>query len=232
MVQTAPEQPSDLALIQRAAGGDAQALEQLMRRHNQRLFRAARGILHNDSEAEEAIQDAWWNAWQHCKEFRADAQPLTWLTRIAINEALMRLRRNKTRAAVIQPTAADADGTRPPEEERVMADESTRPENQLARQQLRQLIETRVNELPDKYRSVFMLRGIEGLTFTEVGALLHLSQPTARVRYLRARRLLRKALRDDIDVSASDAFEFAGARCDRVVAAVRQRLERARTGGS
>lgn len=224
---------TDLALIQRAAAGDVKAFDLLMHRHNQRLFRAARGILHDDAEAEEAIQDAWWNAYQHFKEFRADAEPLTWLTRIAINEALGRLRRNKSRAAVIQPLeAGDENEGRPSQEELMPAPESIRPENQVARKQLRRLIEARVNELPDKYRSVFMLRGVEGLEFGEVASLLGLTQTAVRVRFMRARGLLRKALQGDMDFSASDAFEFAGARCDRVVAGVHARLKAAGVKGA
>ncbi|TAN11319.1 MAG: RNA polymerase sigma factor [Burkholderiaceae bacterium] len=224
---------TDLALVQRAASGDVRAFDLLMHRHNQRLFRAARGILHDDAEAEEAIQDAWWNAYQHFKEFRADSEPLTWLTRIAINESLARLRRNKSRAAVIQPLdASDESEDRPSQEERMPAPESIRPENQVARKQLRGLIESRVNELPDKYRSVFMLRGIEGMEFGDVASLLGLSPATVRVRFMRARGLLRKALQGDMDFSASDAFEFAGARCDRVVAGVHARLKAAGVKGA
>lgn len=216
---------TDLALVQRAAGGDVKAFDLLMHRHNQRLFRAARGILHDDAEAEEAIQDAWWNAYQHFHQFRADSEPLTWLTRIAINESLQRLRRNKSRVAVVQPfEGGDETEDRPSQEERMPAPESIHPENRVARKQLSGLIELHVNELPDKYRSVFMLRGIEGMDFSEVASLLGLSAATVRVRFMRARGLLRKALQGDMDFSASDAFEFAGVRCDRVVAGVHARL--------
>jgi RNA polymerase sigma-70 factor (ECF subfamily) len=216
---------TDLALVQCAAGGDVKAFDRLMHRHNQRLFRAARGILRNDADAEEAIQDAWWNAYQHFGQFRADSEPLTWLTRIAVNESLQRLRRNKSRVALVRPfEGGDETEDQPSQEERMPAPESTHPENQVARQQLSRLIELHVDELPDKYRSVFMLRGIEGMDFSDVASLLGLSAATVRVRFMRARGLLRKALQTEMDFSVRDAFEFAGVRCDRVVAGVFARL--------
>ena len=220
---------TDLVLIQRAAAGDVKAFDLLMHRHNQRLFRAARGILHDDAEAEEAIQDAWWNAYQHFKEFRADAEPLTWLTRIAINQALMHQRRNKSRDAVIQPTDPDGarvadDGTAIPDENSMQASDTREPDHMVARGEVRALIEARINELPDRYRAVFMLRGVEGMDYAEIAKALGLSQTAVRVRYMRARRMLRKTLQQDLEMSAGDAFSFAGARCDRIVANVHARL--------
>jgi RNA polymerase sigma-70 factor (ECF subfamily) len=220
----------DLELVHRAATGDERAFDALMKRHNQRLYRAARGVLHDEPDAEEAVQEAWWKAYNHLAEFHGDAQPITWLTRIVINEALMRHRRNKTRDAVIQPVGQNADDNDSAEvalENSIMAPESTQPEQKASRGELRALIEARIDELPDRYRAVFMLRGVEGLSFAEIATTLGLTQTTVRVRFMRARGLLRKALHQDIDVSAEGAFSFAGERCDRIVAGVHARMQAA-----
>lgn len=216
----------DLTLMQRSAAGDMHAFEVLMQRHNQRLYRAARGILRNDADAEEAVQEAWLKAYKHLHDFQGRAAPLTWLTRITINEALMSQRKNKSRDAIIQPSESDD------HVDRLMATQGdlmnllnpAQTDQLVWRKELRQLIETRIDELPVHYRAVFMLRGVEGLSFGEVAASLDLSQATVRVRYMRARRLLKKALQQDIDQSAGQAFSFAGERCDRIVAGVRARL--------
>lgn len=221
----------DLELVRRAAAGEMRAFDLLMKRHNQRLYRAARGILRNEPDAEEAVQEAWWKAYNHLAEFHGDAQPITWLTRITINEALMRQRRNKSRDAVIQPNGSDADDDDKDSEvtleNSIMEPESSQPEQRVSTGELRAMIEARIDELPDHYRAVFMLRGVEGLSFAEIASTLGLTQATVRVRFMRARRLLRAALHQDIDVSAGNAFSFAGARCDRIVAGVHARLRAA-----
>lgn len=219
----------DLTLVQRAAAGHVGAFDVLMQRHNQRLYRAARGILRDEAEAEEAVQDAWWKAYQHLREFRGDASPLTWLTRIAINEALMRQRQNKTHAGRIQAYGSDeeADQIIAAQGDTMTLIRPAQPDQLASDTELRRLIEARIDELPDRYRAVFMLRGVEGLSFAEIAAILHLSQTTARMRFMRARGLMRKALQQDIDLSAGDAFSFAGERCDRIVAGVHARMRAA-----
>ncbi len=224
----------DLTLVQQAAAGDLAAFDALMHRHNQRLYRAARGILRNEAETEEAVQDAWWKAYQHLRDFRGDASPLTWLTRIAINEALMRQRRNKTRDAIIQPLGTNEQA------EHIIATQGdfmalirpAQPDQLASATELRRLIEARIDALPDRYRAVFMLRGVEGLSFAEVAATLELPQATVRVRFMRARRLLAKGLQQDIDLSAGNAFSFAGERCDRIVAGVHARMRAAGIPGA
>ncbi|CAM5184263.1 RNA polymerase sigma-70 factor OS=Castellaniella defragrans OX=75697 GN=HNR28_000892 PE=3 SV=1 [Castellaniella defragrans] len=219
----------DLALIGEAAGGEVQAFDRLMRRHNQRLYRAARSILHDEAEAEDAVQDAWWKAYNHLRDFRSEASPATWLTRIAVNEALMRRRRNRTREAVIQSMDADLqeqDIMPTPYDSSVTPGDAA-PDRQAWSAELRGLIEQHIDALPDRYRAVFMLRGVEDLSSAEVSAALGIPEATVRVRYMRARRLLRDALRGEVDLHARDAFSFAGERCNRIVAGVHARIQAA-----
>jgi RNA polymerase sigma-70 factor (ECF subfamily) len=223
---TDPTSVDDLTLMQQAAAGDMRAFDALMQRHNQRLYRAARGILRNEADAEEAVQEAWLKAYRHLHEFQGKAAPLTWLMRITINEALMCQRRNKSRDAIIQPVESDEqmDHLIVTQGDFMNRLNPAQPDQLVSRTELRRLIEARIDELPDRYRAVFMLRGVEGLSFAEVAATLDLPQATVRVRYMRARRLLHKALQQDIDLSAGNAFSFAGERCDRIVAGVHARL--------
>lgn len=216
----APED-SDAGLAARAAGGDAQAFALIMRRHNQLLFRTARSILRSDDEAEDALQEAYLRAWRAIGGFRDEARLSTWLVRIVINEALARLRR---RGAQVIPldTAIDASsGTGEPWEE---ADPDLQPERITMRQEIRNLIERRIDRLPEAYRTVFVLRAVEEMSVSETAAALQLNEATVRTRFLRARGMLREHLSRDIDVALGDAFSFAGARCDRIVAGVLARL--------
>lgn len=219
----------DSILFQDAAGGDVAAFDRLMRRYNQRMYRTARSILHNEMDAEEAVQEAWWKAYNHLQDFRGDARPTTWLTRIVVNEALMLARRNKSRAAVIQsiePTAHD-DAIMPSHNPSTVVPATAQPDQQAWRAELRALIEQQIDALPDLYRAVFMLRGVEDMPSAEVAAILDLSEATVRVRYMRARRLLQDALKAHVALGVGDAFSFAGARCDRIVAGVHRRMREA-----
>ncbi|MFA5522295.1 MAG: RNA polymerase sigma factor [Castellaniella sp.] len=223
----------DGALVARAAQGDVAAFTALMRRYNQRLFRTARAILHNDSDAEEAVQEAWWKAWQHLAGFRGDAAVSTWLTRIAANEALMRRRRNEARGKVIQSvdaTIVEEAGMSLPELPSLQS-LVPGPDDQASRAELRRILEAHISALPDKYREVFMLRGVEEMPSAEVAELLGIPEATVRVRYLRARRRLQTGLKGLMDSHAREAFSFAGPRCDRIVAAVHARLAEAGVAG-
>ena len=219
----------DFALIAKAAEGDTRAFDVLMRLHNQQIYRAVRSILHDEAEAEDAVQDAWWKAYTHLQDFRGNAQPATWLTRIAINEALMRLRRNKSRNSVIQsmPENLPEQDNMPNYEPQFASSEASRPEHLTWRAELRRLIERRIDALPDMYRTVFMLRAVDGVPASEVAIALGLPEATVRVRYMRARRLMQTALRQDIDSNTTEAFSFAGDRCDRIVAGVHARMRAA-----
>ena len=214
----------DAALVARVALREEAALREMMRRYNQRLFRTARAILRDDAEAEEAVQEAWMKAIRGIDGFRAEAKLSTWLTRIAANEALMRLRRLRRGAEPI-PLSADAAEAHDPEalEEPMSAS----PEGQAMRAQVRRIVETRIDALPEVFRTVFVLRAVEELTVEETAQALGIPEATVRSRFFRARGLLRESLAREMDLAVEDAFAFAGERCDRITRAVLERLSHA-----
>jgi RNA polymerase sigma-70 factor (ECF subfamily) len=210
----------DNALIAQAATGDARAFEALMRRYNRMLFRTARAILRDDAEAEDALQEAYLQAYRSLASFRAEAKLSTWLARIVANEALMRRRKQTRRADILPMQSADT-----PEVEQVMqTDSDNAPDMRAARGEMRRLLEAQIDALPETYRTVFMLRAVEELSAEETAAVLEIPAATVRTRLFRARSLLREALAQKIDLACEDAFSFAGERCDRVVAGVLARL--------
>jgi RNA polymerase sigma-70 factor (ECF subfamily) len=184
------------------------------------LFRTARAILRDDAEAEDALQEAYIQAYRALGSFRGDAELSTWLARIVANEALQRLRKRARRAEIVplQP-AADAELEQVSDTDRDKA-----PEMSAARAEMRRLLESQIDALPDAYRAVFMLRAVEELSVEETAAVLGLEPATVRTRLFRARSMLREALAQKIDLACEDAFSFAGERCDRVVARVLARL--------
>jgi len=189
-----------------------------MRRHNPRLFRAARAILKDDGEAEDALQDAYLEAYRHMADFRGDAQVATWLTRIVINRSLMRLRSQKRHRNVVSIDAGRAPESETPLE---VADARAEPPADAAwRAEMRRLIERRIDELPLDFRTVFVLREVEDLSVEDVAASLEIPEATVRSRLFRARAKLRASLARDLDMASADAFSFNGARCDRIVARV------------
>ncbi|WET42344.1 RNA polymerase sigma factor [Citrobacter enshiensis] len=215
----------DPDLVSRAALGDTSAFTEIMRRHNRLLFRTARSILKNDAEAEDALQEAYLNAWRALKGFRSEATLSTWLVRIVVNESLGRLRR-KT-ASVIPLDAAmnaiDSD---------IQASLSDNPEHHpdyaVMQTQMRQLLEARIDLLPEAFRTVFMLRAVEELSVEQISHALDIPEATVRTRFFRARSLLREGLASQMDIALNDTFAFDGARCDRIVAGV---LDRAKAEG-
>jgi RNA polymerase sigma-70 factor (ECF subfamily) len=200
----------DTELIARILSGDMRALETLMRLHNRTLYRTARAILRDDTEAQDAVQEAYLQAYRKLGTFRGESKLSTWLVRITANEALMRRRRN--------PRPAEA-----PQQEAVC--EAPGPQDNAERAELRRLLEARIDALPDGYRAVFVLRALEELSVEETAAALAIPLATVRSRYFRARGLLRTWLAGDIDTTLADAFAFAGARCDRIVREVLARLQ-------
>jgi RNA polymerase sigma-70 factor (ECF subfamily) len=216
-IPTQVERMDDTELVTRIKAGDMSALEALMRRHNRALYRTARAILRDDMEAEDAVQEAYIRAYRALATFRGESKLSTWLVRIVANEALMRRRRN-TRSAQVLPMDATAIPDETP-----MSDEPG-PESEAMRGQMRKVLEARIDALPDGYRAVFVLRALEELTVEETAAALEIPDATVRTRYFRARGLLRESLARDIDRSLEDAFGFAGARCDRIVANVLKRI--------
>jgi RNA polymerase sigma-70 factor (ECF subfamily) len=192
-----------------------------MRRHNQLLFRTARSILKSDDETEDALQEAYLRAWRAIGSFREDARLSTWLARIVINESLGRLRR---RSALVIPLDTAVSATGETVESQVPDDPDHRPERIAMREEIRQLIERRIDRLPDAYRTVFVLRAVEEMSVADTAAVLDLTEATVRTRFLRARGMLRECLSRDIDLAVDDAFSFDGARCDRIVVGVLARL--------
>jgi RNA polymerase sigma-70 factor (ECF subfamily) len=216
---------TDDELARLASQGDEAALEVIMRRHNRLLFRTARSILKVDAEAEDALQEAYLRAWRALPTFRAECKLSTWLVRIVSNEALGRLRR---RAASVIPFDATMDMADSDVERSMDDDSDQRPESIAMRSDVRRLVEARIDMLPQAFRTVFVLRAVEEWSVEEVSEALQLPVATVRTRYFRARGLLREGLSRDIDLAMSDAFSFAGARCDRIVAAVLAELAEGR----
>jgi RNA polymerase sigma-70 factor (ECF subfamily) len=211
----------DAQLAARVAQGDHGAFEALMRRHNRALFRTARAILRDDAEAEDALQEAYLQAYRTLGSFRGEARLSTWLARVVANEALMRLRKQVRRSAIVplQPGVAV-------EEINQIAETSMdkEPETSARRAEVRKLLEQRIDALPGAYRAVFMLRAVEEYSVEETAAILQIPEATVRSRFFRARSLLREGLASEVDLACEDAFGFAGERCDRVVASVLARL--------
>lgn len=202
--------PEDADLVTAVLGGDKSAYETLIRRHNQRLFRAARAIVRDDDEAEDVVQQVWVAAYQGLAGFRGESALTTWLTRIVVNEALARRRRQKKgeqHLALID------------EEARAVTDGRT-PEEAAAAGELGRLLEAHIDRLPDIYREVLVLRDVEEMTTAETAACLGVSEETVRVRLHRARRDLQGSLSEAVGSSLPNAFRFAGARCDRIAAHV------------
>ena len=207
---------SDLLLVQRSLARDAGAFRTIIKTYNQRLYRIARGILRNDAEAEDVVQEAYVRAFASLAAFRGDASLATWLSRIVINEALGRLR--KRRRIVAMPENPEAQVIRFP------LNPSDDPERTMAQRQILALVERATDSLPDIYRVVFVARVIEGLSMEETADLLGVRPETVKTRLHRARTLLRKALDDEIGPVLLDAFPFAGRRCERLTEAVMRRL--------
>ena len=218
----------DVELVGLSMAGDDAAFSRIMRRYNRLLFRTARSILKNDDDAQEVLQEAYLRAWRALASFRADAKLSTWLVRIVINEALGWLRSQGSRESRIVPLHAVRDSEMPTAEMQMPANPDDQPERLLMRAQVRQQIEARIDALPDAFRTVFMLRGVQEMSVEEVAFALNIPEATVRTRFFRARDLLRKGLSRDIDVAMSDAFSFAGRRCDRIVESVLTRIARER----
>ena len=205
---------TDEEIVHRVSSGDVEMFEVLMRRYNQRLYRTARAILQDDAEAEDAVQQTYLNAYRHLDQFEGRAQFSTWLTRIAVYEALARRRRVGG-----NPTSSH-DGL-----VETAASPSPDPERQAYGKELNVLLESALAGLPDGYRSVFMLREVDGLSTAETARHLRITDATVKTRLHRAKGLLQRKLHA---VTPAEAFSFDGVRCDRLVAGVMRRLAGAR----
>ena len=214
--------PSDDAeLVRRARARDSAAFRTIMERHNRRLYRIARSILRNDSEAEDAVQEAYVNALTHLGGFRGDSSLATWLSRITMNEALGRLRRKRSAMDLETFEAQRTEAQIIKFPQMVTSDD---PERTMAQREILQLVERATDRLPEIFRIVFMTRMIEGMSIEETANLLDLPFDTVKTRLHRARRLVREELDKQIGPVLMDAFPFAGRRCERMTNAVLHRL--------
>lgn len=211
-----PEGIADLALAARVASGDGAAFELVMRRYNRRLYRIARSVLRNAADAEDALQEAYLVAYRAMDGFRGEASLATWLSRLVLNHCLARRRRQQRRDNIV--TLVPDDSLQ--ESAEVAAPDADGPDRALVRSELRELLEQRVEALPEVFRTVFMLRCVEELSVEETAELLSIPEATVRSRHFRARSLLRESLAQDIDMAHDGLFGFDGERCDRIVARV------------
>jgi RNA polymerase sigma-70 factor (ECF subfamily) len=213
---SAPVSPlSDVEVVGQVRAGNAALFEILMRRHNQRIYRAVRAVLKDEHEVEDVMQQAYINAYTHLDQFEERSQFSTWLTRIALNEAFKRRRkRPQSQSTAVRPHV-EADRAEPME---TIASAQPDPERQAYARELSRVLERAVDALPDTYRAVFMLRDIEGLSTSETGAGLGLGEEAVKTRLHRARALVRQAITADLGGAAALAFQFNAPRCDRVVA--------------
>lgn len=201
---------SDEEIVKRVLEGDTAVFELIIRRYNQRLFRATRAILRNDSEAEDVMQDAYVRAFVHLHQFAGEAKFSTWLTKIAVYEALGRLRRAKRQ-----------------EELSEAMNSSDNPERVAYGHELRSAIESAVDALPPLYRTVFVLREVEELSVAETADCLGISEENVKTRSHRARLLLQSRLEGALGAAAREAFSFMGYRCDRMTSSVMERIRTA-----
>jgi RNA polymerase sigma-70 factor (ECF subfamily) len=215
-VDAVASEQTDEDVVRLVLDGNTALFELLMRRHNERVYRAARAIVRDDQEAEDVMQQAYVNAFVHLRQFNGAARFATWLTRIAVNESLARLRiRGKyetfddEQASVKMLTSVSS----PPDPERV-----------AFAGELRSLLEWAIDTLPVGLRAVFVLREVEGFNTSEVAAILDVSEDVVKTRLSRGRAALRRVLVRRTGVAAPEVFRFYRPRCDRVVAAVLPRI--------
>ena len=219
--QIAPAATSDAELVRRARGRDEAAIRLILQANNRRLYRLARGILRNDSEAEDVVQETYVRAFTHLEDFRGDSSLATWLGRIAINEALGRLRRRRSTVewTLLPPGTLEAQIIQFP-----LSAASQDPEKSMAQREIQHVVEHAIDELPDAFRIVFITRVIEGMNVEETAEILELKPETVKTRLHRARTMLRENVERKIGPIVMEAFPFAGKRCERLTEAVLKRL--------
>jgi RNA polymerase sigma-70 factor (ECF subfamily) len=208
---------SDLELVGGVLAGETGFFETLMRRYNQRVFRASRAILRDDAEAEDVAQEAWVRAFQHLRQFEGRASFSTWLTRIAVHEALRRAGRRRKNEEIDAMEESRKDAL-------PQLSATGTPEQSASANEARSLLESSIDALPDLYRQIFVLRDVEEMSTTEAAECLGISEENVKTRLHRARALLRKELYQRTGARSTAAFQFMGARCDRLVRAVLGRI--------
>ena len=208
---------TDEQVVVEVLRGHTALFEVLMRRHNERIYRAARAIVRDEREAEDVMQQAYVNAYAHLRQFDGRARFSTWLTRIAVHEALRRVRRRPTLASLDSPGHSTVECPMP-------AAPSPDPERQAFSRELHALLESAIDALPDGSREVFMLRQVEGMSTGDVAETLDVTEDVVKTRLSRARAALRRDLLQRAGIASPEAFRFLRPRCDRVVAAVLARI--------
>jgi RNA polymerase sigma-70 factor (ECF subfamily) len=219
--QIAPAGAIDAELVRRARARDEAAVRAIMQANNRRLYRIARSILRNDSEAEDVVQETYVRAFTHLQDFRGDSSLATWLARIAMNEALGRLRRQRPAVewTSLPPGVLEAQIIQFPH-----SANSEDPEKSMAQRQIQHVVEHAIDELPDAFRIVFITRVIEGMNVEETAEILGLKPETVKTRLHRARTMLRDNVEKKIGPVVMEAFPFAGKRCERLTAAALKKL--------
>jgi RNA polymerase sigma-70 factor, ECF subfamily len=207
---------TDEDAVRRVLSGDTASYELIMRRYNQRMFRVARSIIGDDSEAEDVVQETYVLAYEHLAQFAGRAKFSTWLTRIAVHEAIARQRRRKS-----MPTV---DLTDPSNVDLEPLMESQQPEEHACSRELEAVLTRAIDHLPSDLRTVFTMRMVEELDTEETAACLDITAANVKVRLHRARALLRQQIDDQIGTSVRKTYQFDGERCDRIVKTVMQRL--------
>jgi RNA polymerase sigma-70 factor (ECF subfamily) len=206
----------DEKIIERVLAGDEPLYELLVRRYNQRLYRVVRGVLRDDAEAEDVMQEAYWRAYQHLREFEGRSSFSTWLIRIGVHEALARAKKNgRTVASDFEDESAGAEAIAPSEGS---------PEMKFAETETRALLEQAILGLPEQYRMVLMMRDVEQLSTTETAEALEISEENVKVRLHRARAMVRRDLFERVGATSAAAFQFGASRCDRVTSEVMRRV--------
>jgi len=214
-----PQMPDEALLIERARRRDPDAIRCIMKDNNQRLFRAAWSVLRDHSDAEDTVQEAYLKAFTSIDDFAGQSSLSTWLTRIVVNAAL-----DRRRAAVRRRQALASLDVAILEDQRALRRASeggySSPEVQLARADLSRTLKAAVEALPDAYRSVFVLRDVEGMTVCETAAVTSLTESVVKVRLFRARRILREKLDAELGELLADTLSFDGADCEAMTARV------------
>jgi RNA polymerase sigma-70 factor (ECF subfamily) len=214
---------SDDEVVARIRAGELDLYEILMRRHNQNVYRAVRAIVRDEGEVEDVVQEAYFCAYRHLASFQGRARFSTWLVRIAVNGALDRRRR---RARVVALSPAVEDRLTAEDGPSIGGSDRWNPERQSARREVARLLEQAIDALPERFRVVYVLRDVQGMSTQETAESLELEVNTVKTRLHRAHSMLRDRLCQDVDRAALEAFPFGAERCDRLVALVLDRLAR------
>jgi RNA polymerase sigma-70 factor, ECF subfamily len=204
---------SDEEIVRRIRDGETYLFEIIMRRYNQRLFRVIRAILRDDNETEEVMQEAYVRAFEHLQQFEGRAKFSTWLTKIAVYEAYAR-GRGRERLSDSETYWED-----------LIAATDRSPEERTFDSEMRSLLESAIDSLPEEHRAVFILRDVEGMSTAETADILNLTEENVKVRLFRARAAIRRQLFERAGAASWQAFQFLGARCDRIVQRVLERIE-------